>query len=80
MGQAIVVGLIVLMAALYAAWALMPAALRVRLAQRFAAVVRRGGQPGWLIRAAVAIERNARRGLSGCGDCGAVPPKRLNKD
>jgi hypothetical protein len=84
-GQAILAGLIVLTAALYAAWALMPAALRFRLALRFAAVARRGGQPSWLARTAVAIERNARRGLGGCSECSAVqpepvPPKRLDKD
>ena len=84
MGQAIVAGLIVLAAALYATWALMPAALRLRLAQRFVTVARRLGQPGWLIRAARAIERNARRSLGGCGDCSAAqatpaPQKRLDK-
>ncbi len=84
-GQAIVAALIVLTAALYATWALMPAALRLRLAQRFATVARRLGQPGWLVRAADAIERYARRSLGGCSDCSAVqpapgPPKRLDKD
>jgi len=85
MGQAIVVVLIVLTAAVYAVWALMPAALRLRLARRFATVARRLGRPGWLVRAAGAIERNARRGLGGCSECSAVqpepvPPKRLDKD
>ena len=84
MGQAIVAGLIVLTAAVYAIWALMPAALRLRLARRFAAAARRIGRPAWLVRAVGAIERNAQRSLGGCGDCSAAsaapaPQKRLDK-
>jgi len=84
MWQAIVTGLIVLAAVVYAAWALMPAALRLRLARRLAAAARRAGRPAWIVRVAVAIERNARRRLGGCSDCSAVqaapaPPKNPDK-
>lgn len=84
MWQVIVTGLIVLAAVVYAAWALMPAALRLRLAERLAATAQRTGRPAWLVRAAAAIERNARRRLGGCSDCSAVragpaPSKRLDK-
>lgn len=84
MWQAILAGLIVLMAVVYAAWALMPAALRLWLAQRLAAAARHAGRPAWLVRSAAAIESNARRRLGGCSDCSAVqaapePPKRLGK-
>jgi hypothetical protein len=84
MWQAIVTGLIVLAAVFYTVWALLPAARRLRLAQRMVAAARHTGRPAWLVRAAAAIELNARRSLGGCSDCSAVqaapaPPKRLDK-
>jgi hypothetical protein len=84
MGQAIVVGLVVLAAATYAAWALLPAGLRLRLARRLAAMVRRAGGPAWLVRFADAAEASALRRLGGCSDCSAVqaaptPPKSREK-
>ena len=84
MWQAILAGLIVLTALVYAAWALMPAAVRFRLAQRLAAAARLMGSPAWLVRATGAIEGSARRGLGGCNDCSAVqaapaPPKEPDK-
>ena len=72
MWQTIVVGLIVLSAALYAAWVLLPAALRLRLAQSLAAAARRRGAPGGIVRLAGTVERAARRRLGGCSDCGAI--------
>ena len=72
MWQAVVVGLIVLVATTYAAWALLPAALRLRLAQGFAGWAARPGRPDWLARAAAAGERAARARLGGCSDCSAV--------
>jgi antibiotic biosynthesis monooxygenase (ABM) superfamily enzyme len=72
MWQAIVVGLIVAVAVLYAGWAMLPARLRLRLAQRLAAWAQRPGRPAWLGRAAQAIERAARARLGGCSDCSAV--------
>jgi len=84
MWQAIIVGLIVLAAATYAAWALLPAALRLRLARHLAATARRAGGPAWLVRFADAIAGSAQRRLGGCGDCSAVqaapiPPKDRDK-
>jgi len=77
MWQAIVVGLIVLAAVLYAAWTLLPATLRLRAAQRVGHWARRPGRPAWLGRAATSVETAARARLGGCGDCGAVqgPPE-----
>jgi hypothetical protein len=72
MWQAIIVGLIVLAAASYAAWVLLPAALRLRLAQRLAAWLRRAAAPQWFIRVADALEAGARRRPGACSDCGAV--------
>jgi hypothetical protein len=84
MWQAIIVGLIVLAAAIYAAWALLPAGLRLQLARRAAAIARRAGGPAWLVRFADAIAGSALRRLGGCSDCSAVqaaptPPKGRDK-
>jgi hypothetical protein len=84
MWQAVVVGLIVLAATIYAAWALLPAGLRLRLARRLVAVARHAGGPAWLTRFAVATEGSALRRLGGCSDCSAVqaaptPPKDRDK-
>ena len=80
MWQAIVVGLIVGVASIYAAWALLPAGLRLRLARHVTGIARRARGPAWLVRWAVAIEDSARRRVGGCSDCSAVqaaptPPK-----
>jgi antibiotic biosynthesis monooxygenase (ABM) superfamily enzyme len=70
--EAILVGLIVLVAVLYAAWTLLPAAARLRLAQRLGAWGRRPGRAAWLQRASTAVEDTARRRAGACSDCGAV--------
>jgi hypothetical protein len=84
MWQAVAVGLIVLAASSYVAWALLPAGLRLRLARRIAAMTRRAGGPAWLVRFADATEASALRRLGGCSDCSAVqaaptPPKGRDK-
>jgi hypothetical protein len=81
MWEAILVGLIVLAAALYAGWTLLPAAVRLRLAQRVGAWGRRPGRASWLQRASTAVETAARKRAGACGDCSAVqadppPPPR----
>jgi len=75
MWEAVVVGLIVAAATGYAAWALCPAATRLRLARRLAGRVRRAGRPAWLMSATAALERGAARRLGACSDCGPVQPK-----
>jgi hypothetical protein len=72
MWEAILVGLIVVAAALYAAWALLPATLRLRVAQRIGAWGRRPGRAAWLQRASTAVETAARRRVGACSDCSAV--------
>jgi hypothetical protein len=84
MWQAVAVGLIVLIAAIYAVWALLPARPRLRLAERLSAMTRRAGAPAWLVRVADAAEASARRRLGGCSDCSAVqaapaPPRDRDK-
>lgn len=72
MWEAILVGLIVLAATLYATWRLLPASLRLRTARRIAERGRRPGSPAWLKRASIAVEAAARRGVGACSDCSAV--------
>ena len=84
MWQTVISGLIVSVAAAYALWTLMPAVLRLRLAQRLAAASRRSGRPRWLVRTTASLERVARRGAGGCSECSTVRsetgrPKRLDK-
>jgi hypothetical protein len=84
MWQAVIVGLIVLAATTYAAWALLPASLRLRLARHLAATARSVGGPAWLVRFAERLAASALRRLGGCSDCSAVhaaptPPKVRDK-
>ena len=72
MWEAIVVGLIVIVAALYTTWTLLPAAVRLRLALRVGDWGRRPGRAGWLQRVSTAVETAARKRAGGCGDCSAV--------
>jgi hypothetical protein len=72
MWEAILVGLIVLTAALYATWRLLPASLRMRAARRMAEWGRRPGRPAWLQRTSTVVESAARKGVGACSDCGAV--------
>jgi hypothetical protein len=74
MWQTLIVGPMVLAAAVYAAWALVPAALRLRLAVRFGTWAVRPGRPVWIRRLAAVLERRARSGLGGCSDCAAAQP------
>jgi hypothetical protein len=72
MWQALIVGLIVLAAAAYATWALLPAAPRLRMARGIGAWGRKPARAAWLTRAATAVERAAQARLGGCSDCSAV--------
>ena len=82
MWEAIVVGLIVIVAALYTTWTLLPAAVRLRLALRVGDWGRRPGRAGWLQRGSTAVETAARKRAGACSDCSAVqsdpsaPPSR----
>jgi hypothetical protein len=73
--QQLIVAVLVVIAAGYAAWRLAPARQRARLA---AALARWLGAhddaPGWLRAAADALARDAdARGTSACGKCSAAP-------
>lgn len=72
MWEALLVGAIVLVAALYAIWALLPASPRLRLARSLAGWGRRPGRAAWITRGTGWLERAALRRLGGCSDCSAV--------
>ena len=72
MWEAVIVGLIVLAAALYTIWRLLPASLRLRAAHRIAEWGRHPGRPAWLQRTSTAVESAARKGVGACSDCSAV--------
>lgn len=76
MWQGLLVGLIVMVAAVYATWALIPPSTRLRLASRLGAWSTLPGRPALLARLAAAIERAARMKLGGCSDCGTASPPR----
>ena len=71
MFESLFVGLVVLVAAAYAAWALVPASTRQRLALR-SAVALGGAEAGGLKgRLAVRLLALAQAKAGGCGDCPA---------
>jgi hypothetical protein len=72
--EGLLVGAIVAFAAVYAAWALLPATLRLGSAQRLGAWARRARLPGWLVRITSGLERAARSRIGGCSDCNAAHP------
>lgn len=72
--EGLIVGAIVAFAAAYAAWALLPATLRLRCAQRLGTWVRASHGPGWLVRAASGLEHAALSRVGGCSDCSAARP------
>lgn len=78
--EGLVVGTIVAFAAAYAVWALLPATLRLRSAQRLGAWIRGAHGPGWLVRAASGLELAARSRIGGCSDCSAAQPPATSSD
>ena len=76
--EALLVGLIVVVAVGYSLWALLPAVARLRAAQAVAAWGGKPGRPAWLARVTAALERAARARVGGCSECSAVQdaPKR----
>lgn len=77
MWQGAIVGLLVVVSAAYAVWALTPAHRRPALAAWAAALLRRG--PGPLARLGERIERSAPSTPAASG-CGACPQSRIGPD
>jgi hypothetical protein len=67
--ELLLVGTIVLAAALYATWALMPAPARQRLARRLARLSAASGVPAWLQRGARSLERRTIATSGHCEGC-----------
>jgi hypothetical protein len=80
--ESILVGLIVLGAALYAAWALIPALTRRNVALRAAALLGGPAAPGLPGRIAGRLQQAANARTGGCADCPAAtltPAERAEK-
>lgn len=80
--ESILVGLIVLVAALYAAWALMPALTRRNVALRISALLGGPTAPGLAGRIAARLQQAAHAKAGGCADCPAAtltPAERAEK-
>jgi len=71
MWQWFLVATLVLVSAVYAAWALLPAATRLRLARRLASI------PGPLAQVGARLERAARPVTKTGADCDACPQSRV---
>jgi hypothetical protein len=72
--EMLLVGVIVLVATLYAAWALLPAAGRQRVLRHLARLSATGGVPASLQRGVQSLERRARSAADHCADCSSQPP------
>lgn len=72
MWEILLVGLIVLVAVAYSAWALMPASVRLRLARALAERARARRPDGRFARIAGSVEARARRSAGACNDCGSA--------
>ena len=70
--ETLLVGLIVLVAALYAVWALLPAPTRRSFALRASQRLGGPGAPGLRGRIATTLQRVAQAKAGGCADCPAA--------
>jgi hypothetical protein len=70
--EVLLVGVIVLVAAAYATWALLPKTARLRLARALASAAEARWCPGWLRRPVLALHRRAHAGGGYCDDCGGA--------
>jgi hypothetical protein len=81
--ESLLVGLIVVMAAGYAAWAITPAVSRNRLVLRLAHRLGGPAAPGLRGSAATWLQKRAKAPAGGCSDCPAntlTPAERAPKD
>jgi hypothetical protein len=72
MWQELIVGAAVLVAGLYAAWAILPRASRRALVRRFRSWAGRPGRAAWAGTLADRLERGEVTGASGCRGCPAA--------
>lgn len=69
--ERLVVGAIVVAAAVYAIWALLPLEARQRLARRLVEMSGRGRWPAWLRSGAAALDQRAGTSGDPCANCSA---------
>jgi hypothetical protein len=72
--EMLLVGSIVLVATLYATWALLPAAGRQRVVRRLARMSAAGWVPAWLQRGVRSLEQRTRSISGHCDGCSVQPP------
>ena len=72
--EMLLVGAIVVVATLYAAWALLPAAGRRRVLRHLAGLSAAGGVPASLQRGVQSLEQQARSAADHCAGCSSQPP------
>jgi hypothetical protein len=70
--ESLLIALIVVAAALYAAWALTPASVRNGFVLRLVQALGGAAQPGMRGRLAAALQRLAKSSGGGCSDCSAA--------
>jgi len=73
--EGLVVGIVVIAAALYACWALLPIEIRRRLARRLVDASARGRWPAWLRRGSAVLHDRTSATGDPCGSCGVHPDK-----
>lgn len=72
MWQELIVGAAVLVAGIYAAWAILPGASRRALVRRFRSWAGQPGRASWAGTLADRLERGEVAGASGCSGCPAA--------
>ena len=70
--ELLLVGVIVLVAAAYSTWALLPKPARLRFTSALASATEARWCPGWLRRPVLALHRRAQAGSGHCDDCGGA--------
>jgi len=73
--EMLLVGAIVLVAALYSTWALLPLPARRRVAQRLAAMSASAGCPGWLRRRIESAATRRGPAVGPCDGCSEHPSR-----
>ena len=68
--QTLLVAAIVIVAAVYAFWSLVPGTVRLEWAMKLGAWGRARGRSAWIARLTGSIERRAAARQGGCGGCG----------
>jgi hypothetical protein len=77
--EMLVVGAIVLVAACYSAWILMPVAVRQRLGRKLLPVAASAACPAWVARRIQAVAAGPVAGAGACDACSSSQPRDASK-